>query len=386
MTRNHQQIGRMNTQPRPVTWLEIDITALLENVAALRRVVGENVALFPVVKANAYGHGAVPIAHALLRAGCAGLCVARLDEGIALRQAGIRAPIWILGWIPPEHISAAVEYRLTPTINSLAQAAALHAATPRGEQTPIHIKVDTGLSRYGLLPDEVLPFVRDMRMFNHLSIEGLWTHMARADEPDPTPTQRQLARFAHVLEAVHAEGVHPRWLHTAASAAILNPALENAAHFNAVRPGISIYGLRPSHAVAWPVHLRPVLTWKARVARVRELPAGTAISYGGTFVTPHAMRVALVPVGYGDGYPRALSNRGEVLIQGRRCRIVGRVCMDNIVVDINHVEHVEEGDEVVLIGRQGDAAITADDLANWLGTINYEVVTQILPRVPRFYI
>nr|WP_290667181.1 alanine racemase [Ardenticatena sp.] len=376
----------MSIQPRTATWLEIDLDALAHNIAALRQIVGDPVALFPVVKANAYGHGAVPVAHAALDAGCAGLCVARLDEGIALREAGIRAPIWLLGWIPPEQIGAAVEYRLTPTINSMAQAAMLQATTPRGHQVSVHVKVDTGLSRYGLLPDEVVSFVHRLRTFDRLRLDGLWTHMARADEADPAPTQAQLRRFTDVLHRLREHGVAPRWLHTAASAAILNPALARAAHFNAVRPGISIYGLPPSHDVEWPIHLRPVLSWKARVARVRRLPAGTAISYGGTFVTPKPMRVALVPVGYGDGYPRALSNRGRVLIRGKRCRIVGRVCMDNIVVDVDHLDQVEEGDEVVLIGQQGHATITADDLATLLDTINYEIVSQILPRVPRFYI
>ncbi len=366
------------------TWVEIDLNALAHNVKAIRACLPNQTALFAVVKANAYGHGAVEVARAALAAGAAGLCVARVEEGVALRQAGIEAPVWVLGWISPEEAPACARARLTPTVNTLEQAEALASATA-GPPLPVHVKVDTGLSRYGLLPDEVVPFVRALRQFPQLYLEGLWTHMARADEADLTPTRQQLARFRAVRQQLQAEGLAPPLCHVAASAATLRPDLEEA-RFQAVRVGIALYGLYPSDEVDWPISLQPVMNWKARVARVRTLPPGTPVSYGGTFVTSQPTRVALVPVGYGDGYPRALSNRGQVLIGGRRCPVVGRVCMDSFVVKVDQVPAAREGDEVVLIGQQGHESITAEELARQLDTINYEVVTRIMARVPRVYV
>ncbi|MDQ7029373.1 MAG: alanine racemase [Ardenticatenia bacterium] len=371
-------------QPAHVTWVEINLDALAANVRALRRRLPAETALFAVVKANAYGHGAVEVARAALAAGAAGLCVARVAEGVALREANVDAPIWILGWMAPQEADACARLRLIPTVNSVDQVRALAEANS-GTPLPVHVKVDTGMSRYGLLPHEVLPFVRALSAFPQLRLEGLWTHLARADEADPAPTRRQLETFRAVARALESSGLAPHLYHVAASAAVLHPSLAGEL-FQAVRVGIALYGLYPSDAVAWPVCLVPVLSWKARVARVRTLPPGTPISYGGTYVTPRATRVALVAAGYGDGYPRALSNRGAVLIGGRRCPILGRVCMDGLVVDVSHVDTVQEGDEVVLIGRQGNEHITADELAYALGTINYEIVTRITARVPRLYV
>lgn len=366
------------------TWVEINLKALAANVRAIRSCLPDGTRLFAVVKANAYGHGAVEVARAALAAGVAGLCVARADEGLALRRAGVKAPVWVLGWISPDAAPACVEARLTPTVNSLDQAEALAAAN-HGPPLPVHVKVDTGMSRYGLLPDEVLPFVRALSRFPQLRFEGLWTHFARADEADPTPTHTQLAVFRAVRQALVEAGYPPALCHVAASAATLRPEFAGDL-FDAVRVGIALYGLYPGDEVAWPVSLTPVMSWKARVARVRTLPAGTPVSYGGTFITPRPMRVALIPVGYGDGYPRALSSRGAVLIRGQRCPILGRVCMDSFVVDVDHLEDVREGDEVVLLGRQGQERITADELARQLNTINYEIVTRIMARVPRVYV
>ncbi len=366
------------------TWVEINLEALAANVRALRQWLPARTALFAVVKANAYGHGAVEVARTALAAGAAGLCVARVAEGVALRQAGIGAPVWVLGWMAPSEAATCARFRLTPTVNSLEQARALASANS-DVPLPVHVKVDTGMSRYGLLPHEVLPFVRALAAFPQLRLEGLWTHLARADEADPAPARRQVDAFRAVVRQLEAEGLSPPIHHVAASAAALHPEL-NSEYFQAVRVGIALYGLYPSDQVAWPVALTPVLAWKARVARVRTLPPGTPVSYGGTYVTPRTTRVALVPAGYGDGYPRALSNRGAVLIRGRRCPILGRVCMDGFVVDVSHVDGVREGDEVVLIGRQGEEGITADELAQALDTINYEVVTRIMGRVPRLYL
>lgn len=366
------------------TWLEIDLHALATNVAALRAHLADGASLYAVVKANAYGHGAAEIAHAVLDAGAAGLCVARAAEGLTLRSAGITAPIWVLGWVPKEQARYCVDAGLTLTVNSDSMLAAVSRAAA-GQRVPVHVKVDTGMSRFGLLPQEVLPFVRRLTAYPSLEFEGVWTHLASADEAEFAPTEEQMARFQEVLDDLRAAGLAPRLCHTVASAGLLRHELR-AFHFDVVRAGLAVYGLLPGEAIDWPISVEPVLTWKARVARVRRLPAGTPISYGGTYVTPHPMRVALVPVGYGDGYPRILSNRGHVLIHEKRCRILGRVCMDNFVVDAEPVPEVREGDEIVLIGRQGDEAITADELAGLLDTINYEVVTQILDRVPRIVV
>lgn len=366
---------------RGPTWVEIDVEALAANVTALRNQLADGASLFVVVKANAYGHGAVEVAETALDAGAEGLCVARADEGFVLRAAGVAAPIWALGWVPPELARRCVDADLTLTVNSRSLVDALDRAAGR---TPVsvHVKVDTGMSRFGLLPDQVVPFVRDVARRANLRFEGLWTHFARAEEPNCSPTRMQLDAFNRVYDALVAAGLRPKVCHAAASAGLLREELRPS-HFDAVRAGIATYGLYPGDDVDWPVTLRPVLAWKARVARVRTLPADTPISYGGTFVTPRPMQVALVPVGYGDGYPRVLSNRADVLIRGRRCRILGRVCMDAFVVDVDHLPDVREGDEVVLLGRQGDDAVTAEELAGMLDTINYEVVTQIMDRVPR---
>lgn len=368
------------THPGP-TWLEIDTDALSANVTALREHIADGASLFAVVKANAYGHGAIMAAETVLAAGADGLCVARADEGVALRAAGIRAPIWVLGWVPPKLARRCVDARVTVTVNSPSLLEALSQAAGR-EPVPVHVKVDSGMSRYGLLPDEVVPFVRRIVRNPKLRFEGLWTHLARADEADCSPSYEQLEVFDRIYDELTDAGLGPQLCHIAASAGLLRRELRPA-HMDAVRAGIALYGLYPGDELNWPVKLEPVLTWKARVARVRTLPADTPISYGGTYVTPRAMKVALVPAGYGDGYPRILSNRASVLINGQRCRILGRVCMDALVVDADHLPDVREGDEIVLLGRQGAAAVTADELAGMLDTINYEVVTQIMDRVPR---
>lgn len=363
------------------TWLEVDTGALSANVVALREHIADGASLFAVVKANAYGHGATMAAETVLDAGADGLCVARADEGLTLRAAGIDAPIWVLGWVPPKLAKRCVDARLTLTVNSPTLVEALSQAAGR-DPVPVHVKVDSGMSRYGLLPDEVVPFVRRIASTPKLRFEGLWTHLARADEADCSTSHEQLEVFNRIFNELVDAGLEPTLSHIAASAGLLRRELRPA-HLDAVRAGIALYGLYPSDKVRWPVELKPVLTWKARVARVRTLPAGTPISYGGTYVTPRKQTVALVPAGYGDGYPRILSNRASVLINGQRCRILGRVCMDAVVVDVDHLSDVNEGDEIVLLGRQGDEVVTADELAGMLDTINYEVVTQIMDRVPR---
>ena len=389
MNANHDADRQMLEVPpsagrRPsslITWAEIDLAALRANVRAIKDFVGPRVEMFAVVKANAYGHGAVEVAKAALAAGATRLAVHRVGEGIELREAGIDAPILLLGYAPLSAAALVARYRLTPTVITREFAEALAAYVD--EPLPVHIKVDTGMGRYGLLPEEVVDFARALDAMPHIVIEGVYTHFATADEADPSYMRRQFGIFRDVLAALDAAGIHPMLRHACNSAATF---AFPEAHLDAVRPGIALYGMLPSDAWAPPVPLRPVLTLKSLVARVRTLPAGSSIGYGRTFVTEKPTRVALVPIGYGDGYHRILSNRGEVLIRGRRARVLGRVSMDQIVVDVNHIPDVQMEDEVVIIGRQGEDEIRAEEVARWAETINYEVTTALLPRVARVYL
>ncbi len=336
-----------------------------------------------VVKANAYGHGAVMVARTALESGATRLAVNRVVEGVQLRQAGIAAPILIIGYSLPAQAPIVVRWALTPTVISPPVAAALsEAAQEQGKTIPVHIKIDSGMGRFGLLPGEAVDFVRMVSARPNLRVEGLYTHFAVADAADKTYTRRQFGVYREVLKRLEAAGFPIPLRHVANSATTLDlPDM----HLDAVRCGIALYGLRPSDEVEPVVPLRPAMTLKSRVARVRTLPAGSCISYGCTHTTSRPTPVALVPAGYGDGYHRLLSNRGAVLIHGRRAPIVGRVCMDQFVVDVSDVPGVSEGDEVVLFGRQGEAEISAEEVAGWAGTINYEVTTSILPRVTRVY-
>ncbi len=388
--------------PEALIWAEVNLAALAANVRVLRSHVGPRVRLVAVVKANAYGHGAVPVATAALAAGADGLAVGRLDEAVELRNAGITAPILVMGPVPPSGAWRCVALRLTPTVHNLTMAQALaHAARAAGRVLPVHVKVDTGMSRFGLLTDEAVAFTSVVAALAGLAVEGLYTHFATADADDLTATRQQLADFLDVVGRLRAAGIAPAVLHAANSAATL--ALP-AAHLDQVRVGAALYGLHTTaarnpaanaqlngerwHASGAPSlasALRPVLTLKTRVIRLRQVPAGTPVSYGATYHTPRATCLATLAAGYGDGLSVALSNRGAVLLGGQVCPIVGRVCMDQLVVDCRDRRGIQEGDVAVLIGQQGAAALSAEDVAAASGSTNYEVVTRLLARVPRFY-
>lgn len=367
-----------------ITWAEIDLDAIAYNVRQYRRHVGKRVKVMAVVKANAYGHGAVPVARAALEAGAEMLAVHRLVEGVELRQAGIDAPVLLLGYTPPDGAETAVQYRLTPSLMTFEFAQAFSdRAQAVGLRLPVHLKLDTGMSRYGVLPDEALPLMQRLVMLPGLKLEGLFTHFATADWSDTTYVLQQLERFNQARQAAAEVGIEIEIAHVANSAGTMQLP---QAHLDAVRIGIAMYGMDPSDQ--WPpvFEIRPALTLKSIVARVRTLPAGEGISYGRTYITEQDMQAALVPVGYGDGYHRILSNRSQVLIHGVRCPLRGRVCMDQFVVDASSVPGVQLEDEVVLVGRQGDEQIRAEEAASWAGTINYEVTTSLLPRVKRVYL
>lgn len=367
-----------------VTWAEIDLDAIEFNVKAFKKHVGERVKVIAVVKANAYGHGAAPAARTALAAGAELLAVHRMIEGVELRRAGITAPILIMGYTPPDGAEQVVEHRLTPSLVTPEFARALAGrARAAGVEIAVHVKVDTGMNRYGLLPDEVPEFLRLLDELPGVRLEGLFTHFATADWRDLTHTLQQLEIFQQARQAARDAGIEVPLVHAANSAATMRLP---QAHFDAVRPGIAMYGMDPSDEWAPVFEIRPALTLKSTVSRVRMLPEGAGVSYSRTHITGRPTRAALVPVGYGDGYHRILSNKSAVLIRGKRAAIMGRVCMDQFVVDASDIPDVQQDDEVVLVGRQGEAVIRAEEVAALAGTINYEVTTSLLPRVTRVYL
>jgi alanine racemase len=345
---------------------------------------GPTVLLTAVVKAEAYGHGAAPVARCVLAAGADRLAVATPGEALQLRLAGLDAPLLILGPTPPWDAERLVAQGVTATVMSLPTARALSgAAAAAGLTAKVHIKVDTGMGRYGLLPDEALPFALALRELPALQIEGLWTHFATADDPDDSYLHQQLASFLVVAELLRENGISFPLRHAASSAAaVCHP----ESRLDMVRCGLAIYGLYPSAACRQSLDLRPAMSLKSRISRLRWLPEGSDISYGRTYRTARPTLVAFAPIGYADGLRRALSNRGGMLVRGQRVPLIGRVCMDGCMADVTAVDGVQEGDEVVLLGRQGQAEITADEIAESLGTISYEVVTTVGPRVPRVYL
>ena len=362
------------------TVVEISLSALRHN---LRQVAGRvgTVSIIAVVKANAYGHGVVPVARTLLEAGAHQLGVATLAEGQELRQAGITAPILVLSGIFPEDMSLLQELNLTPVLPSRdALLMAGRRGTPRSAPLPVHLKVDTGMSRLGLTREEFLDLLRS-DWPPTLRLEGLMSHLASADAREAESAEAQLARFRDLLDAAKAAGLAVPAAHIANSAAILR---FPASYFDCVRPGLMLYGYVNGPTAA--ADLRPALSWKTRIMQVKQVGAGQPVSYGGTFVTSRPSTLAILPVGYADGYSRALSNRGHVLVGGRAVPIVGRVCMDLTVVDVTALPEARPGDEAMLLGRQGAAAITADDLAAWQDTISYEVLCRISPRLTRVYL
>ncbi len=368
---------------RPV-WGEVDLAAVRANARVLADLASP-ATLLAVVKADAYGHGAVPVARAALDAGATWLGVALVEEGAALRAAGIDAPILVLSEPAPAAADAVIAHGLTPVvytpagIEALAKAVVDAGSDPR----PVHLKVDTGMHRAGCTVDDASSLVDAIAARPELVLEGICTHFAVADEPGHAYTLEQVARFDAVLDDLDARGVRPGLVHAANSAGLLG---EPSHRYDLVRVGIALYGVPPADALEHRVALQPVLSLHARVAHVKALPAGSRVSYGLRYELPRAGTIATVPVGYADGVPRNLGlHGGEVLVGGRRFPIAGTVTMDQLMVDVGDTP-VDVGDDVVLLGRQGDEEITAGEWAARLGTIAYEIVTGIGPRVPRRYL
>jgi alanine racemase len=382
----------MDTMRKPphLLWAEIDLGAIAHNVGALKARLPAETRLLAAVKANAYGHGAVEVARTALASGADCLGVARPGEGLALREAGIVAPILIFGYSPPEMAADLAAHQLEQCVYDLDSARAMADVLKESDTTlAVHLKVDTGMGRLGLpcpnpeAVDRCVAMVQRLASLGTLRFQGLFSHFATADSRDKGFAQRQFRQFKACIEALAQNGLRPPLCHMANSGAIIDLP---ATHLDMARAGISVYGLYPSDEVQIStVDLRPALSLKARLIHVKTVPAGTPISYGCTWRASREAVIATVPIGYGDGYSRSLSNRGMMLVGGRRVPIVGRVCMDLTMVDLTDVPGVKIGDEVVVVGRQGGAEISADDVAAWSDTINYEVVTALTGRVPRIY-
>lgn len=361
---------------------QIDLAALRANYAEARRLAGARTVI-AVVKAQAYGHGALPVARTLAEAGCERFAVACVGEGVALRDAGLAAPILVFGGARDEaEAEAAVAAALTPAVHAADDVERLaRAARGRSAPTRVHVEVDTGMQRLGAPLAQALALCERAAGEAALRLEGVYTHFARADEPDPEPSLAQLRRFDALLDALEAAGIRPPLVHVANSPGLLAESLRDALpRANAVRPGVMLYGVRPAPHL--PGELRPVMTLRCRVATLRDAPAGSGVGYGALYRAERDTRIATLPLGYADGVPIAASNRGEVLIRGRRHRIVGRVSMDAIGVDVGTAP-VEVGDEALLFGAGAAGVLPVEEAALAAGTIPYELLVRVGERVPR---
>ncbi|HLO01521.1 MAG TPA: alanine racemase [Symbiobacteriaceae bacterium] len=360
------------------TWVEVDLDAIAANVQTLKAC-APNSMLMAVVKANAYGHGVVQVAKAAVQAGAEWLGVASVEEGMELRRAGITTPCLILGHVQPGQADNTLLYDLRPTVYQMevVQECSKWARAYRRKMA-LHVKVDTGMGRVGLPPEQVVAFIKQVNSLPMLEVEGLFTHFAVADEPENPMTGAQISRYNQVLADLEAEGIQIPIRHTCNSAGIM---IHPSGHYDMVRAGIAMYGMPPDPQVKWPVELKPALTWKTRISFLKEVEAGAPLSYGGTYRPTERERIAVLPVGYADGLSRNLSNRGVLLVNDHPCPIVGRVCMDQTLIRIPDGVEAQVGDDVIIIGP----GQPAHALAQMLGTINYEIVCDIGPRVPRFY-
>jgi alanine racemase len=361
------------------TWLEIDLSVIEKNVNLLLNRTGVNV--MAVVKADAYGHGMIPVAQAALQGGAIWLGVARIEEAIMLREADLDCSILILGYSPPGRIASALDKEISLTLWNLEQLKMISSSAKElGKKAKVHLKVDTGMSRLGVEPSEALNLAEEINNNQDVIFEGVFTHLARADEEDAFETDNQSRKLLDVLDSFSHKGINPQLVHVANSAAVLS---KSNSTFNMVRPGIAIYGLEPSTELQLPEVFQPALVWKSVLSQVKTLPPGRGVSYGYEYITRGNERIGTVPVGYADGFRRIKGN--QVLISGKCVPVVGRVCMDQICVQLDEVPDANEGDEVVIIGSQGKASITAEQVAELWGTINYEVVCGLGARIPRVY-
>jgi alanine racemase len=368
-----------------LTWTEVNLDAIAQNVKNIKKLIGEKKELMAVVKGNAYGHDILEVSPVVLENGATRLAVARLEEAIFLRKAGITVPILVLGLTLKQQAEFLVSYDITPAVCEFEMIEKLsESAVQMNKMTKIHLKVDTGMGRIGIFPYDVFRFIKRIKALKNVEIEGIFTHFSVADEKDKFYTEEQFRKFIEILTILEKEGIKIPIKHVGNSATLLDlPHM----WLDMVRPGLAIYGLYPSKEVKKTINLIPAQQFKTKIVFIKELPLGESISYGRTYITKRRMRVASLPVGYADGYNRLLSNQGEVLVRGQRVPIIGRVCMDHCMIDVTNLTQVEIGDEVVLWGRQEEEMITVEEIAQKIRTINYEIVH--MPdkkRVPKLFI
>lgn len=364
----------------------INLGRLRQNIRNLKSLISGETSLMAVVKANAYGHGLLQIAKCSAESGAAWLGVALPEEGAELRENGISLPILVLGDVSEEQCETVIKYNLTQAVPSLKTARYLNSiAQHTGRKVGIHLKLDTGMGRIGFHNvDELRTAIKELHSMKGIFINGAFTHFAAADEIDPDYTIIQIKRLENMQQIIQDAGFTLNWIHASNSAGLL---MFPKAHYNLVRCGISLYGYYPSAHVEKhaKISLVPILQWETRIVYIKTLEAGSSVSYGRSFIASSTRKVATLPVGYADGYSRLLGNRASVLIRGKRAPVIGRVCMDQIMVDITHIPEAAVGDKAVLLGEQGAEKITADELADLCGTISYEILTSISQRVPRIY-
>ncbi|MDJ0775583.1 MAG: alanine racemase [Mastigocoleus sp. MO_167.B18] len=365
-------------------WVEIDLAALSHNVQQLRQLIPKHTDLMAVVKADAYGHGAVTVAQTALKSGANWLGVATVPEGIELREAGINTPILILGATHTlEQIHAIAYWKLQPTICSPKQALVFSetlGSIDYSSSIPVHIKLDTGMSRLGTNWELAGNFVQLVQSLPYLKIASVYSHLATADSVDSRVMHLQHQRYERAIAQIKQTGIERPRLHLANSAATLR---EPNLHYDMVRVGLAIYGLYPATYLQEKIDLQPVLQVKARVTQVKTIPEGTGVSYGYQFIAPRELRIAVVGIGYADGVPRNLSNKMQVLVRGKRVEQIGAITMDQLIIDISDVPHIQEGEIVTLLGQQGKEKISADEWANQLNTISWEIVCGFKHRLPR---
>ena len=362
------------------TWAEVNLNNLEYNFRQIKRLVSPKTKILVTVKADAYGHGLIPVAKRLRQSGVDFLGVASIDEGIKLREAGLRLPILILGLILKSDCKPVFAYDLTPTVCDKELAVALNnTAKTLSRQIKVHVKIDTGMGRIGVLHHEAKQLIEDIRKLKYIDIEGLFTHFALADTSRDF-TRHQIDLFDRLVSDLEKEGIDIPLKHAANSMGAIGYKMS---HFNMVRPGLVIYGLYPRQSLN--IKLKPVLSLMTKVMFIKRMPKGSGVSYGHEYVTGIDTRIAVLPIGYGDGYPRNLSNKGPVLIRGKRFKIAGRICMDQIMVDVG-ASVVKPGDKVMLIGSQKKNKITTEELAELSGTISYEIVCGLGSRIPRVYV
>jgi alanine racemase len=360
------------------TWAEIDINSLKSNFLHVKKLIGNGTGIMSIVKADAYGHGAIAVSKALFElCGSQLFGVATVDEALELRGSGMKAPILVLAGINQNEAKTVVECGLTPTVYSLRIASILnHYASKFGVQVGYHLKIDTGMTRLGVGIEELHGFMDEILRFKNLKMEGLFSHLANADMELVDYTMKQIRIFKDSHSIVNQAGVFPKYLHIANSSAVQR---FPASHLNLVRPGIMLYG----SGIDQKVKLSPVMKLKTRVIQIKQVPSGVPVSYGGTFITKRPTVIAILPIGYADGYMRTLSNRAKVSTKGYCVPVVGKVCMDLTIIDVTDVPGIKEDDEVVLFG---DELVTVEDVARWAGTISYEILSITGKRVPRVYV